>query len=115
MNLLSVFELDGTSLWSFETQDELGLGGPTAYDFDLDGQFEIIHTDSNTFRIFDGANGDVLFETDEHASTKHSLSTPQVRDLDNDGFVEVIVRTYDWPSTGEHGLSVFSTKAQQRL
>ena len=91
-----VMETDGTVLWiSEERNDSSGLAGCSAFDFDVDGAYELICTDEEDLRIYDGRTGDVLFLWSDHNSnTRHEY--PVVADVDADGSAEIILACYDY-------------------
>ena len=60
------------------------------FDFDGDGRAEVVYADEQTFRIFDGRTGDVLFDDPSHSSNTR-MEMPIVVDVDNDGKAEVVV------------------------
>lgn len=65
--------------------------GATLFDFNGDGKPEIIYGDQNFLRIFDAANGDVLFKVPNPSATL--MEYPVVADVDGDGDSELVVVT----------------------
>ena len=52
-------------LWAKQTHDcSSASTGSSIFDFNGDGQAEVIYSDENFFRIYDGKSGDVLVEND---------------------------------------------------
>jgi hypothetical protein len=86
----SMFDTDGTKLWSATMQDYSGLAGCSGYDMDGDGIYEVLFADEVAVRLYDGATGGVLY-----SSTAHNSGTlfeyPVVADVDQDGSAEIIV------------------------
>jgi hypothetical protein len=59
-----VFETDGSLKWSQDVDDgSSGLTGSSIFDFEGDGFPEIVYSDQLYLRVFDGADGTILFET----------------------------------------------------
>ncbi len=94
----AVYEPDGTILWANPIDDESSaVTGSSAYDFEGDGQLEVVYADESRLWIFDGSTGEVRYSSDRHASrTLHEL--PTVADVNGDGEVEVLI-----PNGGGHG------------
>ncbi len=63
--------------------------GSSVFDFEGDGQAEVIYNDEETFRIFRGVDGAVLFEKSNLSHTR--LEYPLVADTDNDGNAEIVI------------------------
>ena len=59
------------------------------FDFDGDGNAEVVYNDEYRLRIFRGTNGDILFETLNPSCT--GTENPVIVDLDNDGKAEIVV------------------------
>lgn len=62
----------------------------SVFDFEGDGAAEVVYADEQTFRIFSGATGEILFESDDHESNTR-IEQPVIADVDNDNNAEVIV------------------------
>jgi hypothetical protein len=105
----------GTFLWVKQTQDCSSAGtGSSLFDFNGDGKAEVLYADETRFRIYEGATGNVLFET---CNTSGTLSEyPLVADVDNDGQADIIVgsNAYSGLNCGggqkTSGIRVFSSK-----
>ncbi|MFK7988064.1 MAG: FG-GAP-like repeat-containing protein [Sandaracinaceae bacterium] len=78
-------------LWTVANQDcSSRATGSSVFDFEGDGRAEVVYADERTFRIFDGQNGDILYEDDTHRSNTR-MEMPIVVDVDNDGQAEVVI------------------------
>jgi len=78
-------------LWQVPNQDcSSRATGSSVFDFEGDGRAEVVYADEQTFRIFDGQTGAILYEDDTHSSNTR-MEMPIVVDVDNDGQAEVIV------------------------
>ena len=101
-----VLDTDGSELWSADNQDESSDGTPcTAWDFDGDGDFELLIADEDEFRIHDGQDGSVLLSVMDHASgTLREQPIPV--DADRDGNTEVVLASNDYTYDGWDGISV---------
>ena len=64
--------------------------GSSVFDFEGDGSAEVIYADENTFRIFRGTDGAILYEDTTHDSNTR-VEMPIVVDVDNDGKSEVVI------------------------
>ena len=85
-----VYDLDGTPLWSRSVADSTGLlAGCSGYDFDGDGQYEVLYADSERMMVLDGATGTALLSREEHASTT-IWEYPVVADVDGDFSAEIV-------------------------
>ncbi|NOY93116.1 MAG: VCBS repeat-containing protein [Deltaproteobacteria bacterium] len=108
-----VFEGDGTRKWYFQTQDRSSRStGSSIFDFEGDGQAEVLYNDELFFRVFRGSTGEVLYEQCNTSGTLKEF--PIVADVDNDDHAEIILmeNNYAFPtcvdgtpsSTGIHVL-----------
>jgi hypothetical protein len=95
--LYSVYEPDGTVLWSAPITDASSYTtGSSVYDFDGDGAAEVIYADETRLWVWDGTTGAVRIADDSHSSrTLHEY--PVVADVDDDGLPEIVV-----PNGGGH-------------
>jgi hypothetical protein len=84
----TVYEGDGSIVWSSEVSDLSGIAAGTAFDFLGDGTAEAMYGDEHDFFIFD-ENGDVLLETTRDSQTL--LEYPVVADVDDDGSAEIVI------------------------
>ena len=106
---LYVYDHEGRLAWSVQTHDlSSGAAGISAFDFDADGDYELVYADEETFRIFDGRNGEVLFQYSDHGSGTW-LEYPVVADVDNDGAAEVVLGSNRFFETGVSGITVFES------
>jgi len=78
-----------TFLWAKQTSDcSSASTGSTVFDFDGDGKAEVVYSDETTLRIYQGATGDVLWETCNTTATL--IENPVVADVDNDGHADIV-------------------------
>jgi hypothetical protein len=96
----SVYEADGTLLWSHAVTDESSHStGSTVFDFEGDGRPEVVYADEQTLWILDGLTGEVRLSDGGHSSrTIHEY--PVVVDVDGDGYPEIVVPNGGGHSTG---------------
>jgi len=87
-NDYSMYEADGTLVWTAPVSDQSGVAAGTAFDFLGDGNAEAMYADENFLFIFD-ENGGVLLETPRTSRT--GTEYPVVADVDNDGSAEIVV------------------------
>lgn len=94
-------------LWATPNQDcSSRVTASSVFDFDGDGKAEMVYADETTFRIFDGTNGDILYEDPTHGSHTR-IEMPVVVDVDNDGNSEVIIPENGWGG-GSPGIDVWA-------
>jgi hypothetical protein len=86
-----VTEVNGTPVWtSHDRFDPSGAAGCSAFDFDVDGAYELLCGDELDFRIHDGRTGAVLYLWADHASAT-GYEYPVVADVDGDGSAEIVL------------------------
>jgi len=113
-----VFESDGSVLWAHKTQDfSSAITGSSVFDFEGDGQAEVVYNDELYLRIYKGAGGDadadgdgfrdpeILVEIANPSGTL--LEYPLVVDVDADGRAEILVAANNYTFPGFTGLRVF--------
>lgn len=79
------------------------MAGAAAFDFDGDGESEVLLQDETRLLILEGSTGNTLFETCNTSGTLYE--SPVVADVDGDGIADVIV-----PSNSYSSLSCAGTK-----
>lgn len=108
------FSNEETLLWAKETQDcSSATTGSSVFDFDGDGKAEVIYADETTLRIYDGVNGETLWETCNTTGTLQEY--PLVADVDNDGQADIIVASNSYSSINcagqkTSGIRIFGDK-----
>ena len=82
-------------MWQQNTSDESGATTMTAFDFNLDGNVEVVYRDQSNMRIINGITGtnQTLFDCLAPTASEY----PVVVDLDRDGHAEIITshNTYE--------------------
>jgi hypothetical protein len=80
--------------WSTVTQDlSSNRTGSSVFDFQGDGPAEVVYGDECYFRVYNGADGAVLYEVPSSSATIHEY--PVVADVDGDNNTEVVVVAND--------------------
>lgn len=105
-----------TLLWIKATQDcSSAATGSSVFDFDGDGKAEVVYADEKVLRIYDGVNGDTLWDTCNTSGTLFEY--PLVADIDNDGQADIIVAANSYSGqvcndgvTKTSGIRVFGDK-----
>lgn len=112
----TVFNHDGSVLWSTPTHDLSSATGSTVFDFEGDGSVEIVYADEYYFRVYRGIDGAVLMEIDNPNGTAYDY--PLVADINNDNSAELIVPSNNYnyalgrvSSPGAHGIRVYHSSA----
>ncbi len=102
----SVYDTDGSVLWSNEVSDySSSVTGSSVFDFEGDGDAEVVYADEHTLWIFEGSTGTVLMAQDGHASGT-LLEYPLIADVDGDGSTEIVVASNDYGIAGWNGITV---------
>jgi hypothetical protein len=79
-----------TILWSTSTTDcSSAQTGSSVFDFDGDGKAEVVYSDEEYLRIYEGTTGNVVFSTCNTTGTL--VEFPVVADVDNDGHADIVV------------------------
>lgn len=85
---LVVVENNFSIKWSALNNDRSGSTGSTLYDFNGDGNYELVYRDETTLRIFDANTGTVLSSIGCTSGT--GLERPIVADINADGQTEIL-------------------------
>ena len=92
-----VFETDGSVKWDANISDfTSAVTGSSVFDFEGDGNAEIIYADEFTLRVYAGSDGSVLYEVPKGSRTAYEM--PVVADVDNDGNAEIVFVANDYDS-----------------
>jgi hypothetical protein len=91
---MPVYEYDaGTStfkpLWAIDPDEDSYSNSATLFDFNLDGQNEVLITDQSKVRIFRGSDGVILNEFNFTETTV--MQYPVIADVDIDGTADIVV------------------------
>jgi hypothetical protein len=102
-----------TFLWIKQTQDcSSAVTGSSLFDFNGDGKAEVLYGDEIKFRVYEGATGNILFETCNTTGTLYEY--PVVADVDNDGQADIVVVSNAYAETcngtKQSGIRVFGSK-----
>ncbi|MCP4699283.1 MAG: hypothetical protein GY862_20910, partial [Gammaproteobacteria bacterium] len=104
-----VLDRKGKELWRAKiNENHDGYTGSSAFDFDGDGQSEVVYADQGHLRIYRGRDGTVLFEIKNSSLTANDL--PIVADVDNDNHADIIVGSNPYNSIDMQGLRVYKDK-----
>ncbi len=77
-------------LWQSETQDlSSGSTGSSVFDFNGDGEAEVVYRDECWLRVYSGRDGRKLFAAPVTSGT--ILDLPVIADVDADGHAEIVV------------------------
>jgi hypothetical protein len=102
------FRADGSILWSATTSDySSAQTGSSVFDFDGDGNAEVVYADEHTLWVYDGKTGKVLFKTPNTSGTLFEL--PVIADVDGDGHADIVLCINDYAFSGYgSGIRVYS-------
>jgi hypothetical protein len=77
-------------LWSRPSQDRSSnVTGSSVFDFDADGQAEVVYGDECFVRIYRGTDGEVLFSSSASSGTGYEM--PVIADVDGDFNSEIVI------------------------
>lgn len=74
-------------------QDGSQRTGSTVFDFEGDGQNEVIYSDENSLFVFNGATGDTIVLESSPSGTRYDY--PIVADVDGNGQAEIVITSQD--------------------
>ena len=95
-------------LWKVPNNDcSSRATGSSVFDFDGDGNAEVVYADQSNFRIFDGRDGTILYDDPTHSSNTR-MEMPIVVDVDNDGKSEIVVPEPNRSSTSLGGIEIIA-------
>ena len=107
-----MFNRDGGVRWRSAISDHSSHStGATAFDFDGDGEVEIVYRDEQFLRIFRGTDGVLLAKAPVGSSTW--AEEPVIVDVDNDGHADIVVssdRSFDGAASGVYVFQDVSNK-----
>ena len=102
----AAFNANGSLLWSKPTEDYSShVTGSSVFDFNADGKAEVVYADQKYLRVYNGEDGDVVYEIPNPSSTL--MEMPVVVDVDNDGHAEIVLASNNYRYSGTNGLRVF--------
>lgn len=102
----SVIDTDGTVLWSNVTQDySSSITGSSVFDFEGDGDAEVVYADEVDLWVYEGATGAVMIRETGHASGT-LFEYPVIADVDGDGATEIVLGSNQLSYTGWQGITV---------
>ncbi len=80
----------GTILWAKPTTDcSSASTGSSVFDFDGDGKAEVVYSDENHVRVYEGPTGNELVSLCNTTATL--IEYPVIADVDNDGHADIVV------------------------
>ncbi|MDY7231413.1 HYR domain-containing protein [Hyalangium rubrum] len=110
-NAISMLETNGTVKWTSTIQDwSSGKSGSSAFDFEDDGQMELLYADEVSLRIYNGATGQVRFETRHSTGTTHE--SPIIADVDGDFAADIVVATNNTAYPPYNGIRVYHDRLE---
>ena len=104
-----VLDGDLTRTWEQPFDDVSGITASTSFDFEGDGQVEVVYRDENEIYIMDGATGAIRASFQCGSGTR--TETPVIADVDADGEAEIICNCSDNDGEGRGYLTVFESDA----
>ncbi len=93
-----------TIMWAKSTTDcSSASTGSTVFDFDGDGRAEVVYSDEQRLRIYEGATGNELASVCNTTATL--IEFPLVADVDNDGHADIVVVSNAYAQTCNDGMT----------
>lgn len=109
----TVLDTDGSEMWARETQDvSSGMTGSSVFDFNGDGAAEVVYADEVTLWVYQGADGAVLLQEENHTS-RTQLEYPVIADIDGDEHAEILLGSNDYFTEGWSGVTVLGTTVER--
>jgi hypothetical protein len=110
-NSFSVFETDGNLKWTYTIQDwSSGKSAGSAFDFEDDGQLELVYADEVALRIFNGATGAVRWQHRHSTGTTHE--SPVIADVDGDLAADIVVAANNLAYPPYNGIRVYHDRLE---
>jgi len=101
-----VFESDMTVKWTKDTKDlSSNVTGSSVFDFNGDGNSEVVYADETYLRVYSGKNGDTLFKIPIGSGTLSEY--PLIVDVDNDNSAEIVIASNDYAWGPKTGIQVY--------
>ena len=105
-SLYSVLDTDGSVLWSNTTEDySSSITGSSVFDFEGDGDAEVVYADEHDLWVYEGATGAVMIRESGHASGT-LFEYPVIADVDGDGATEIVLGSNQLYVSGWQGLTI---------
>ena len=102
----TIIETNGRIKWTQTTQDfSSSRTGSSVFDFEGDGQAEVVYGDEERLRIYRGVDGHVLWWVPRTDGTTYDM--PLVVDVDGDGNAEIVVVANNLLGSGTPGVRVY--------
>lgn len=102
----TIIETNGRIKWTQTTQDfSSSRTGSSVFDFEGDGQAEVVYGDEERLRIYRGVDGHVLWWVPRTDGTTYDM--PLVVDVDGDGNAEIVVVANNLLGSGTPGIRVY--------
>lgn len=89
-NLLVVYRADGSVYWTAPVTDESGATGASFFDFEGDGELDVVYIDELQMSVFEGTTGALKFFDAGHGSNT-MMDYPTIADVDADDQAEILV------------------------
>jgi hypothetical protein len=106
LSYYTVYDTNGEVLWSNPVSDySSSVTGSAVFDFEADGDAEVVYTDEHTLWIFEGLTGEVLMAQEGHASGT-LYEYPLIADVDGDDSTEIVVASNNYAYSGWNGITV---------
>ncbi len=100
---------DGQILWESPVNDTTShTTGSSVFDFDGDGQVEVVYGDEYRLRIYRGSTGEVLWSTPSSSVTGYEL--PVIADVDGDGNAEIVEVSNPYHRMATTGIQVYGDR-----
>ncbi|KFE68694.1 FG-GAP-like repeat-containing protein [Hyalangium minutum] len=110
-NAISVFETNGALKWTSTVQDwSSGKSSSSVFDFEDDGNLELVYADEVSLRIYNGATGAIRWQTRHSTGTTHE--NPVIADVDGDLAADIVVAANDLAYAPYHGIRVYHDRLE---
>jgi uncharacterized protein (TIGR02145 family) len=107
-----VLETDGLIKWTSPTIDASSRStGSSVFDFNGDGQAEVLYNDEYNFRVYNGSDGTILSEISNGSGTLNEY--PVIVDVDNDNEAEIVLAANDYNHGSNAGIRIFGNASTE--
>ena len=98
-----------TVVWTLTNSDASARTGITVFDFEADGSAEVVYRDQSFIFVYQGDNGNVLFQEDCRSGTRYEF--PIIADVTGDGHTEILATCTPGPGMIPGGVKVWHSNS----
>jgi uncharacterized protein YkuJ len=103
---LLVYEANGQENWRVTISDQSGMSGPSAFDFEGDGIYEVVYADEGNVFALRGTTGQSIYRADRASRTIFEYAV--IADTNNDGHANIVIAMNEPLLRSAKGIKVLS-------